>query len=149
MDGRRLFKRLALLACVCMYGVLLLVPVSVAPAEHKAVSIGASVHYVISENGTLVGWGATDRRFIPYSSGLIPYPYCLRRTVLRNVASVYTNGYNTILAIDEDGDLWGWGTGLSILLLDEYPSFHRPVKLMENVTSVAMGKDHGAAIKTD
>ena len=134
---------------LCLYILLTLLPVAIEPAANKAVAIGTGSYYAITPQGTLVGWGSTTQKFMPYSSGLIPYPYLLRRTILRNVDSIYTNRYNTVMAIDQDGVLWGWGRYGSLLLAEGTGMFNRPVKIMEKVTSVAMGKDHVAAIRTD
>ena len=57
---------------------------------------------------------------------------------------------NAVLAIKNDGTLWGWGdNAFGILGKGTTKNSNSPVKIMDNVASVSIGDYHAVAVKND
>lgn len=110
----------------------------------------AETYFVISPNGTLVGWGGNDYRLVA-KGYLYFYPYFARKTILRDVVDIDI-GWRSAMAVDKNGSLWGWGAYPSPLqekdtLLSQLN--RHPEKIMEDILAVELNIFTAIVIKTD
>lgn len=100
-----------------------------------------------------------DECFFTYANGDLVHwknrPFLLRRKVMGNVrwvsADPGSEGAQTaVLAVTRDSVLYGWGGGQSrsYLYLSDAHS-QKPVRVMQEVSSAAVGRTCAAAVKTD
>lgn len=154
-----------LMSCALAVG-LMVIPAQASDmgkvGEYQTVSIGGTHTAVIKPDGSLWAWGRNDYGQVGNNGGAdsvgpsgTPYQSAPVK-VLDNVVSVSCGNYHTA-AIQGDGSLWVWGS-------NEYgqvgnsggnasnngmPVQTTPVKVLDNVATVACGGDSTAAIKTD
>jgi len=144
-----------------------------------AVSTGPTFSAAIRRNGGLFVWGSdqhprrwlsrnrnaslnernerawrwhSDRRgeHIPRSFILFP------QRLMENITDV-SAGFSHLVAIDENGTLWGWGRKTSGQIgkcpefprRDTNPTFSEGLQIMDDVVAVSAGGWHTAAITTD
>lgn len=150
----KIWTNYLLIGILCLHILLFLIPVNIEAAGTAKVANngGGESYFVISPNGTLVGWGQNEARLV--GTGHLPfYPYIARKTILKNIVSEDI-GYHCAMAVDENGTLWGWGSQTSLLLQENPPDFNTPKlnfpkRVMEDVTAVGVGNFYAAALKTD
>lgn len=106
---------------------------------------------VINNKGELFSWGDNYRSII---GGIDPgYPKAPADAVkiLDNAYFLSTSQY-TSFAIDDDGELWVWGSNYrgvhSKYMTNDYIE-GTPIKIMNNVASVSAATDHHMLIKKD
>ena len=105
-------------------------------------------YFVLTKNGTLVGWGGSSSQSLS-SMFKSTRPYIFRKVIARDVAE-FTCGTNLSMYVDKNHTLWGWGANEWLLLADdETITAASAVKVMDDVMSVALGREHALAIKTD
>lgn len=103
-------------------------------------------YFAVSEKGTLVGWGSNHLNRL---GGILPWrPYFARRTIAREVTS-FSCGSNTVMYVDGDHVLWGWGTNAHLLLSDGMRTPGEKTPIMRDVREAAVGYELAAAVKTD
>lgn len=103
-------------------------------------------YFVISPNGTLVGWGFNDYRLVA-NGNLYFYPYFARKTILKDIVDIDI-GWHGAMAVDKNGTLWGWGSYPSPQP-KKGPLLNRPVKVMEGILAVELDIFNVVVIKTD
>ncbi len=115
----------------------------------RSVSAISSEHlsYVIKQDGSLWGWGATDYGqmgiILESNDGFINIP----RKVMDQVKDV--SGDETIFALKPDGTLWTWGNA-SIQRGDTgKKDWTTPRKIMDNVEEVSSARFHTVVRKKD
>ena len=115
--------------------------------ENNRMAAGGSHTLFIDEDGSLWAWGSSDSGQIGNGSAGFSRPIPVR--VMENIVSVAAGGSHT-LAIDANGTLWAWGGNYSGQLGNGSISWDvnepKPVKVMEDVVSVAAGGEHSLAI---
>ena len=109
---------------------------------------GIKTYLTITENNTLIGWGANNTGLIGNGT-LNFYPYFARKTILTNIVSVFSNKNTCAMAIDKDGTLWGWGKHRTLLLMEGNSKQDKPIKIMDHVIDVGIGLFHVVALKED
>jgi hypothetical protein len=137
-----------LIGIACLHITLFFIPLKIDPGELKMVESNGKgeTYFVISPNGTLVGWGGNDYRLVA-NGYLLIYPYFARKTILRNVIDVEI-GYHCAMAVDKNRTLWGWGS-YPLRLLKKQPTLNNPTKIMEDVVAVEVENYYAAVVKTD
>ncbi len=132
----------------CLHIILFFIPIKIEPEKFSKVESSGrgETYFVISPNGTLVGWGGNDYRLVA-NGHLLFYPYFARKTILRNVVDVDI-GWRSAMAVDKNGTLWGWGS-LPLEPLEKQPVLNRPVKIMEDIAEVELEISYTALVKTD
>lgn len=137
-----------LIGIACLHIILYLTPLNVEPRELKTVESNGKgeTYFVVSPNGTLVGWGWNDYHLIANGHFLF-YPYFARKTILRNVVDVDI-GYHSAMAVDKNGTLWAWGS-FPTLRAVKRPVLNRPIKIMEDVIEIELEFSFSASLKTD
>ena len=106
------------------------------------------IFFALTGNGTLVGWGGDSGHMFRGIRDGFGSPYVMRKVLAKNVKDFACGIYNGMY-IDEDSQLWGWGANAGLLFAERDVVYNDAVKIMEDVQSVAIGRDHAAAIKTD
>lgn len=113
-----------------------LIPVKVLENVSQ-VAAGWGITFAITSDYQLYGWGRNDKSQLGNSSSLDSWrPIKLADDVASVATSVVEGKYTAI--IKRDGSLWVFGT--------EYST---PTKILEDVTSVAVGVDYIQAVKSD
>jgi len=140
-----------LIVIVFLHIILDFMPLRIEPSELKRIASNGETHFVVSPFGTLVGWGNNEYNLVSLRRSspipvirFIPYPYFMRRTILRNVTDVDT-GRSGAMAVTKDGTLWGWGN-FSNPNPDSKSLPYSPVKVMEDVVSVEV--EHSSTYAT-
>lgn len=118
--------------------------------EVAKVAAGVSSTYAIKTDGTLWSWGRNSdgELGIGRFSGTKKY-HPTPSKVMDDVAEIAA-GFHNVIAIKNDGSLWGCGENADGQLGDG-TTVNRcsPVKIMEDVAQVSAGRRHTLAIKTD
>ena len=106
------------------------------------------VFAAVDANGTLWGWG-DSQCLLGKGGSEIKQPVSLMEQVSQ-VALVQYGSECAILVVKEDNTLWGWGKlGPMGFLNDWDDTTPTPMKLMDDVKSVAGGKSGAMVIKQD
>ena len=116
-----------------------------------SVSLGANHSAAITSDGSLYTWGNNSRGQLGYESSGPDNrkPHCLFDGNIVDVSL----GTNHSAAVTADGDLYMWGNntygeiGIENTSDEGYQKF--PVKVMEDVKAVSLGKNCSAAITSD
>lgn len=135
-------------AGLLVYLLIALLPTP-APEDLNIFTIQAETYYVITPDNRLVGWGYNDHCQLGGAVSMFPCPYIGRKDILKNAMDISANGRGCGMAVDKQGNLWGWGTQAYLLLTRETPFYVRPQKIMEDVSAVEVGLSHVLALKTD
>ena len=112
------------------------------------VSCGDGSVFVLLENGKLIAWGENGRGLIPGQDSRKNIKFDKRDLLMSNAKTVFI-GEKCGYAINTANELLGWGEDGDAALLcgNVYGrSTKDPVKLMENISYVAIGSEHIAAI---
>lgn len=105
-----------------------------------------NTYFAISPGGTLVGWGSNHLNRI---GGFLPYyPYFARKVIVDDAAA-FSCGSSAVMYIDKDHILWGWGTNNELIFSEDILISKERKQIMEEVSDIAVGFHHAAAIKTD
>lgn len=108
----------------------------------------SDAYYYIDQQHTLWGWGDNQFGTLAGAYGYQEEISMQNPNKLMEHVIYVTAGQYAAMAIDENGDLWGWG----------YPLFgHIPqpaqtdaaVKILDQVTQVCIGSRHAMALRTD
>lgn len=146
---RKLLFRGILPALLCLLCFLRAAPAEAseltADGPRLAVS-GRGTLFAAAPDGSLYGWGEPDFHLLGEEQTAVSYEN--RRLLLKNTAAVKASTF-TVLALDTDGTLWGWGSAAQGQLTGEPSEASEPQKLMEQVISFAAGTDHSAAVTAD
>lgn len=137
-----------LIGIVCLHIILFFISLKVERGELKIVESNGKgeTYFVVSPNGTLVGWGWNDYHLVANGHFLF-YPYFARKTILRNVVDVDI-GYRSAMAVDKNGTLWGWGSFPTPRVVKK-PVLNRPIKIMDDVIEIELEFSFAASLKTD
>ena len=106
---------------------------------------------VIDLDGNFVHWGLNGDAIdtgLEFDNGR--QPYSQRSVLMKNVQKM-APGYLAFLAIDNNQDLWGWGSNPHLLMYDgdsNYPT-REPIKMLSDVKDVAAGDFEAAVVRTD
>lgn len=105
--------------------------------------------FVIDAGGTLSSFGADSGGRLGQGIGDATFRWFDPVPILRNVRHVVAESANTA-AITDRNELYVWGSNLSGQVPGHPDTFARsPVKVLENVVSVALARDAAYAVKTD
>ena len=116
---------------------------------------GAYSSFAVQTDGSLWGWGIFgDIGFGAFNLVLPPLqPRLTPVKLLENAAAVAAGGWMSdghVLALKDDGSLWGLGLNSDGRLGDGTTTDrHTPVKIMDNVLAVSAGIAHTMAITSD
>lgn len=123
----------------------------------RTVILGPESTFAIMEDGTLMAWGTNDDGQLgdgTWDDKMLPVK------VMESVKQVSAT-ISCTFAIKEDGSLWGWGSNRRLMFgigsntgkpTNADPSSGggcTPVKIMDDVKSVAAGNEHALALKKD
>jgi hypothetical protein len=143
----QILRKILVVVFSLAYGFMLLLPARTAADKlHQTVVLRSSstTYLPVTSDKSLVGWGDNRGGLVGNGNFEIYYPYFARKTILKNVKSVYTNDNQTAIAVDEAGGLWRWGN-----LPSRPGSWNRPEKLMDDVADAGLGMSHIVILKTD
>lgn len=115
----------------------------------------------IKKDGTLWGWGTNATGAL--ANGLVAEDAIYKpQKIMDDVKAVSNGGLTHVLAIKNDGSLWGWGGNFVGVLGDSIPISEiknpgqictniqtTPIKIMEDVSSVLAGDGYTFVIKPD
>ncbi|GHU87576.1 hypothetical protein FACS1894202_02120 [Clostridia bacterium] len=113
---------------------------NVKQVEYGEVDIG--VIFYIDENDNLYGLGILTQ------GGITKIIYDTPTLLLEN-AKYVRMGEGQVLALQNDGTLWGWGDNRVGQLAHEEEYIETPVKIMEGVRFISAGQYVSAALKED
>ena len=119
------------------------------------IATGFNHNLVIKTDGNLWAWGDNSRGQL--GNGTTQNRRIAEPIKIMEEVVLVTAGNLTSFALQADGSLWGWGNAhsgqLGVEISAELNERHRiqstPVKIMEDVSSVATGVFHSMAIRTD
>lgn len=137
-----------LFGIVCLYIIMFFLPLRVEPSQLKTVESNGKgeTYFVISPNGTLVGWGWNDYDLVA-NGNLLFYPYLARKTILRDIVDVDI-GYRSAMAVDKNGTLWAWGSFPTPKVIKK-SVLNRPIKIMDDVMGIELEFSFAASLKND
>ncbi|WP_182298980.1 RCC1 domain-containing protein [Cohnella cholangitidis] len=129
------------------------VPVKVKNLDRvKSIATGIRSSYAIKEDGTLWAWGMNGNGQLGDGTTITRTEPVQITGIPSGVKSLSTGiGYHT-LAIDNDGNVWAWGTNSGGELGDGTTiQRNSPVKIagLDDVVAVAAGGWHSLAVKSD
>ncbi len=105
--------------------------------------------FTVDDQGTLRSFGADCGGRLGQGVGDATHRWFDPTPILERVRFV-TAGSCNAAAITEEGALWAWGSNLSSQVLGCSEGFaKRPLKVMDDVVSVAVARDAMYAVKTD
>lgn len=114
------------------------------PIIIQPIAAGSSHSLAIKSDGSLWGWGLLDDDYTYVNTSIGSPPV----KILDNVISVAATYHSA--AIKSDGSLWVWGRNAVGQVGDGTTDFRvQPVKVMEDVVSVALGDGSTFAVKKD
>lgn len=111
---------------------------------------GASDHFVMLSDGGLVSaWGKNDCGQCGVEES--EYEEDINYINFENKVKKVAAGKNFSLALDENADVWGWGSNLQNRLgvVSEDENIFNPVKIAESVKDIAAGEDFCVFLKED
>lgn len=127
-----------------------------AEGERSYIAVAAGIcSFAIDSDHTLWGWGLNYNGYLgdgTEDNTTSPVK------IMDDVAAVTSNVGGTTMAIKTDGSLWAWGTNRDGQIgdgtrnadyRDRTQDKNRPVKIMDSVVSVSLGRTHAMAITTD
>lgn len=100
----------------------------------SSVELGVRFSAAVTNDGNLYTWGAN-----PDDKGILLSTYSTPQKIMNNVIYVNLGGDFQCAVITADNELYTWNN-----INDSFEL----IKKMDNVISVSLGKDHGAAITT-
>lgn len=145
------FKFFSLSTIILMI-TLLLIPVSIeVPLQNsnKLAIGGDTAYYIVSPNNSLIGWGNNYGGSLNATRNLpAQLKYIQRQPLMQNISDVWASTFVT-LALDNNGNLYGWGADPFNVLWNRPPESTGYTKLMDNVVTACLN-DYGCAVlKTD
>ncbi len=122
------------------------------------VSVSGDNLAAVTEDGSLYLWGRNNAHqfeFAMLENEILPAQFEKPVKVMDDVKYVSTNG-GTIAAVKKDGTLWTWGENSNAMCgkgtngtEDGEQYITEPVKILDQVTQVALGASHGTALTED
>ena len=117
----------------------------------SSIDCGNGLIFVIMDDGKLIAWGDNSNGLIPADNNHKYIKYENRCLIMSSAKSVSV-GENCVLAVNDSGELFGWGHDGDIGLLcgkADGDISKEPVKLMDNVVCASSGRAHNAAVTSD
>lgn len=121
------------------------------------VSAGEQTSFVVTEDGTLYGWGLDQNGQVGVaeadskSDEKVPYQ-SEPAEILTDVKKVSAGRYSHTLALTTDGAVYAWGNNLSGAVGAQSKSdgdtvYSEPVKVLDDCVDISAGSSHSLALK--